>query len=135
MKAIKTYIVKSRTFEKVPENCLVSRDATKIRNDVVEVYTEIGKGEGYVNLPWDVKSVKAVKVFKTRKAPEGEIGNIQIITDDGAIVLGHGGENRADEINDVIKAKGYAEIDFHLINRSVKIVTYNIGHLGLIRNA
>lgn len=134
MKPIKTCNVTFRRLNEVPANCIVNPEAREAKPGVVEIYDVLAGNEGTITLPWDTKTVKVTKIIAALKVP-GEIGNIKVITDSGALIVGVDGEGRADEINDVIKAKGYAEMTFALNNVENKGLVQNIGLLGNIRNA
>lgn len=134
MKAIKTCNVTFRRLSEVPANCIVNPEALEAKPGVVEVYNEFAGDEGFTALPWGIKTVKVVKVIAALKVP-GEIGDIKVVTDDGALIVGLGDEGRVDEIGEVIEAKGYAEMAFALNNREGDRVVRNIGFLGDIRNA
>jgi hypothetical protein len=134
MKPIKTCNVTFRRLNEVPANCIVNPEALEAKGGVVEIYDVLADNEGVVVLPWETKTVKVTKVIAALKVP-GEIGDIKVITDNGALIVGVDGEDRVDEINDVIKSKGYAEMAFAFNNVENKGLVQNIGILGNIRNA
>lgn len=138
MKPIKTCNVTFRRLGEVPANCIVNPEALKAKDGVVEIYDVLTDGEGAIALPWDTKTVKVTKIIAALKVP-GEIGDIKVVTDSGALIVGVDGESRVDEINDVIGAKGYAEMAFALNNvenkGQVRSTVHNIGLLGSIKNA